>query len=203
MGFVGWPIDTEERVERAARAALNIRRGFLKAALQNRASGGLQCGIGIASGPAFAGRLGTYDQAKVSVFGPRVNLAQRLESLTKTFRVPILLDDETARLLEGRGHLPWCRMRKVASIRPFGMKEVVAVSELLPPVSEPGVLSERDRKDFEAALVAFTSRDWETARDLLGRLPADGPSDVLCGFMDSKNKKPAPDWDGVVPMAAK
>jgi adenylate cyclase len=203
MGFFGWPIDTDERVERAARAALNIRRGFLKAALQNRASGGLQCGIGIASGPAFAGRLGTYDQAKVSVFGPRVNLAQRLESLTKTFRVPILLDDETTRLLDARGHLPWFRLRKVAAIRPFGMKDVVTVSELLPPVVEPGVLSERDRRDFEAALVAFLARDWETARDLLGRLPGDGPTEVLCRFMESKNYLPSPDWDGVVPMTAK
>jgi adenylate cyclase len=203
MGFFGWPIDTDERVERAARAALNIRRGFQKAAMHKSASGALQCGIGIASGPAFAGRLGTFDQAKVSVFGPRVNLASRLESLTKTFRVPILLDDATARLLEARAHLPWFRMRKVASIRPFGMTEAIDVSELLPPAAEPGVLSERDRKDFEAALIAFSSRDWDMARDLLARLPADGPTEVLIHFMESKNDSPPPNWDGVVAMTAK
>jgi len=36
-------------------------------------------GIGIASGTAVAGKIGTIDQAKVSVFGPVVNLASRLE----------------------------------------------------------------------------------------------------------------------------
>jgi adenylate cyclase len=203
MGFFGWPIDSEDRVERAARAALNIRRGFLRAAQQNRSSGGLQCGIGIATGPAFAGRLGTYDQAKVGVFGPRVNLAQRLESLTKSFHVPILIDDETARRLEARGRPPWFRLRRVASIRPYGMNEAVAINELLPPVSETGILTERDRKDFEAALYAFSSGDWETARDLLGRLPGDGPAAVLCRFMASSHNTPPPEWDGVVPMTAK
>ena len=81
------------------------------------------------------------------------------------------------------------------------MKEVVTVSEFLPPVAEPGVLSERDRRDFEAALVAFLARDWETGRDLLGRLPGDGPTEVLRSFMESKNYSPAPEWDGVVPRA--
>src|SRR4029077_18505507 len=75
MGFWGWPLESDDRVERACRAALNIRRGFKRATIKNRAASGLRCGVGIAPGPAYAGRLGTFDQAKISVFGPRVNLA--------------------------------------------------------------------------------------------------------------------------------
>ncbi len=43
-------------------------------------------GIGLASGRAVAGRIGTVDQVKVTVFGPVVNLAARLEGMTKSLR---------------------------------------------------------------------------------------------------------------------
>ena len=50
-------------------------------------------GIGIATGRAVAGKIGTVDQVKVTVFGPVVNLASRLEGMTKILHAPILLDD--------------------------------------------------------------------------------------------------------------
>ena len=43
-------------------------------------------GIGIASGKAVAEKLGSADQVKVTAFGPVVNLAARLETMTKTDR---------------------------------------------------------------------------------------------------------------------
>src|SRR5262249_21927668 len=83
MGFWGWPLPCPDRVERAARAALGIRRDFQRLAQEaGKPLAGFACGIGIASGPTFAGKLGTFDQFKVGVFGPVVNLASRLESLT-------------------------------------------------------------------------------------------------------------------------
>ena len=65
---------------------------------------GFRMGIGIATGRAVAGKIGTVDQVKVTVFGPVVNLASRLESMTKVLCVPILLDETTARPC--RGELP-------------------------------------------------------------------------------------------------
>src|SRR5262249_17338189 len=97
MGFWGWPLKTADQIERAARAALSIRKQFAEASAKgNNPLAGFHCGIGIAHGRAYAGQLGTSDQAKVGVYGPRVNLASRLESLTKTFQVPILIDDQVA-----------------------------------------------------------------------------------------------------------
>ena len=79
MGFWGWPLQQKDAVLRTCRAALAIRAEF-------EAEAGFHAGIGVATGKAVAGKIGTVDQVKVTVFGPVVNLASRLESMTKILR---------------------------------------------------------------------------------------------------------------------
>jgi adenylate cyclase len=205
MGFWGWPLPCKEQregAERAARAALAIRRDLGRAVLFG--AEGFTCGIGIASGPAFAGKLGTYDQFKVSVFGPVVNLASRLESLTKYFGVAVLMDENTARLLNTPAAGRWCRTRRLARVLPYGLSTPLTVSELLPPEVEPGALKEQQRRDYEAALDAFLSGRWADAERLLRHLPAsDGPSQVLNRFMDENDHRPPEGWQGVLEMRSK
>jgi adenylate cyclase len=205
MGFWGWPLACPDRVERAARAALMIRRRFAHAAQQaDNAVADFSCGIGIASGPAIAGKLGTMDQFKVDVFGPTVNLASRLESMTKMFRVPILIDEHTADELTRTGSSTFARCRRVARVQPYGMESThLTVSELLPPAVESGSLSEMKRKDYEAGLDAFLEGRWEDAPVLLRRLPGDGPANYLLSFMDSYQKLVPTGWDGVIRLESK
>src|SRR5262249_44514845 len=148
MGFWGWPLDCPDQVAQAARAALAIRKRFaLAAQRKGHPLAGFACGIGIAGGQAIAGKLGTYDQAKVDVFGPVVTLASRLESMTKQFGVSILLDERSAARLAEHGGT-WFRCRRVARVRPAGMRKVLTVSELLPQFTHAGdSLREQDRRD--------------------------------------------------------
>jgi adenylate cyclase len=204
MGFWGWPLASTVQVEQAARAALGIRRDFWRAAQQpGHPLQGFSCGIGIAHGPAVAGRLGTPDQFKVGVFGPVVNRAARLESLTKHFRAPILLDDGVAAALNLSHGSHWARCRRLAKVQPYGMTQTVFVNELLPPAVEPGTLAERDRRDYEAALDAFLQGKWQDADGLLRRLPHDGARDVLQAFMDKHGNSPPAEWNGVIGMETK
>ena len=204
MGFWGWPLDSAGQVEQAARAALGIRRDFLRAAqTPGHPLHGFSCGIGLAHGSAVAGRLGTHDQFKVGVFGPVVNRAARLESMTKFFQVPILLDDSAAAKLDHQRTSHWARCRRLAKVLPYGMTQTVVVNELLPPAVEPGTISERDRRDYEAALDAFLAKRWDDAKDLLHRLPRDGARAVLQTFMQKHNGTPPADWDDVIALEAK
>jgi adenylate cyclase len=204
MGFWGWPLDSAGQVEQAARAALGIRRDFLRAAqTPGHPLHGFSCGIGLAHGSAVAGRLGTPDQFKVGVFGPVVNRASRLESMTKFFQVPILLDDSAAAKLDYHRTSHWARCRRLARVLPYGMTQTVLVNELLPPAVEPGTISERDRRDYEAALDAFLTQRWDDAEDLLYRLPRDGARAVLQGFMQKHTGTPPDNWDGVIALEAK
>ena len=207
MAFWGWPLGGEEQIERAARAALTIRRRFANVARQpGHRLAGFACGLGIAHGPAIAGRIGTLDQFKVGVFGPVVNRAARLESLTRRFRVSTLLDDAVAqRLTGGGGGAGWSRCRRIARLQPYGMSEKVLVSELLPPVvgQDQGNLGEPHRLSYEAALDAFIAGRWTDVPRHLRFLGNDGAAEFLLNYVKQHPEGPPADWDGVIKMESK
>lgn len=205
MGFWGWPIPQEDRVVRACRAALAIRREFEQAGrLPEGLLAGFEIGIGIATGRAVAGKIGTPEHAKVTVFGPPVNLASRLEGLTKLLRVPILIDEATAE--EIRGLLPrsTLRLRPLAKLRPYGLDQAVLVHELLPPREEFPLLTDDHLRLCDEAVEAFLAGDWNRAFDLLHQLPAqDRGADFLTSFITQHHRQPPPGWDGTITLTAK
>jgi adenylate cyclase len=203
LAFWGWPIDDGKAAADACRAALDIRMRFLEAAREGEALEGFACGIGIASGEAVAGRLGTAAQFKIDVFGPVVNLASRLEGITKQVRVPLLLDGETARRAMASGEANWARFRRLARIRPYGMAQAVTVSELLPPSGEE-VLTDDDVRQYEQALEAFVAGSWDDAFALLHDVPYwDRGKDFLTSYILRHNRQCPPDWDGVIAIESK
>ena len=136
MGFWGWPEQTDDQVKHAANAALGILREFKQVRQTPKHSlAEFACGIGIAHGPGIAGRLGTADQFKVTVFGPVVNLAARLELMTRYWGVPILLDENAAEGLSSMDATQM-RVRRLAKVQPFGMTRTTLIHELLPPATK-------------------------------------------------------------------
>ena len=109
----------------------------------------------MATGRAVAGKIGTVDQVKVTVFGPVVNLASRLEGMTKILQAPILLDEATARIVRQQVPRDVARVRRLAIVRPYGLDTPLEVSELLPPVSQYPELTDEHLEYYEAALDAF------------------------------------------------
>ncbi|MFO0796332.1 MAG: adenylate/guanylate cyclase domain-containing protein [Gemmataceae bacterium] len=204
LGFWGWPLADPEMVREACQAALGIRRYYDK--LAGRPGDplvGFRVGIGVATGPAVAGRIGPHEQAKVTVFGPVVNLASRLESMTKLLRVPILLDEATAGYVRAHVGPEVARVRRLAKVRPYGLETPLVVSELVPPADESGLTSD-DLATYELALDAFLAGDWERAFDLLHRVsPRDRGKDILTGHIIAHNHVAPAGWDGVIDLTAK
>jgi adenylate cyclase len=205
MGFWGWPIEQPDSVARACRAALSIRAAFAAAAQRDdHPLTDFRVGIGLATGPAVAGKIGTIDQVKVTVFGPVVNLASRLETMTKILRAPLLIDHTTAQRVRASVPRTAARVRRVATVRPYGMDTAVEVSELLPPVTEFPQLQEDHIRAYEQALDALQARDWETAFQWLHQVPADDRvKDFLTVFIAQHNRMPPAEWDGTIPIGTK
>ncbi|MCC7084978.1 MAG: adenylate/guanylate cyclase domain-containing protein [Pirellulales bacterium] len=205
MGFWGWPLAVDDGPQRAALAALGIRAQFGVAATQaEHPLFGFQVGIGIATGRAVAGKIGTADHVKVTVFGPVANLAARLESMTRTFHAPILIDGKTAEAVRRHLATDVARCRKVAVVRPYGFESAVAVNELLPPEQEYPLLSDQHIRDYECALEAFSAGNWPGAFELLHKVPADDRvKDFLTVFIAGRHRTPPPGWDGVISLDAK
>lgn len=206
MGFWGWPLplsgDIDPKIAAtlaAAKAASAIRQDY------GVGENSFRCGIGIASGPAVAGRIGTVDQVKVTAFGPVVNLASRLEGLTKVFGVEILVDQETTkRLVDYQEGLPddapgRIILRYLGPVRVAGMTKAVEIHQLVVPIEGHPVLSESEMRQSRLAWDAFIAGEWDTAYEQLHRLPAwDRPKDVLLQKILMHHRVAPDDWDGIL-----
>lgn len=205
LGFWGWPFASEESPLNACRAALAIRREF--EALQADPAHPLadfEIGIGIAHGRAMAGKIGTQDRMTVTVFGPVVNLASRLEGLTRQLHVPILLDEATAAIVRERMSDSEGRTRRLARLLPYGMETPLTVSELLPSQEEFPALRTEHLQRYEMGLDAFLAGRWEEAYRCLHDMPSsDRAQDFLLLRITQNHRAAPPGWDGIVRMPGK
>ncbi|KJS81859.1 MAG: hypothetical protein JL57_25780 [Desulfosporosinus sp. BICA1-9] len=91
MSIFGAPIEQEDHPERAIRAALQMQResGNLAKRLQEQYGRSVSFGIGINSGPAVVGNIGSQERLDYTAIGDTVNLAARLESNAKPGQILI------------------------------------------------------------------------------------------------------------------
>lgn len=205
LGFWGWPFPSPDAAVNACRAALGIRAAFAKAAAtKGHPLADFAMGIGIAHGRAVAGKIGTVDHVKVTVFGPVVNLASRLESMTRQLRVPILLDEATARIIRPRMASTEGRLRRLARLLPFQMDTPVDVSELLPPANDFPELTDAHIESYEQGVEHFISGQWDEAyRCLHAMPPSDRAQDFLMQHIVQHNRTAPAEWDGIIRLPSK
>jgi adenylate cyclase len=198
LGFWGWPDKNAEQIERAAAAALQI---------YNKLTGfmiGRRCGLGITHGRALAGRLGAHDLAVVDLYGPVVNLAFRLEEMTKAYGIGIVISDEVAqklRVVDPTGYR-W-RLRGLGNVRPRGMNEPLRAHELSPSSMVgrgtwlTGPYYENLRQQWDQAVEWFIEGRWREAKEKFEyTFPEDSAAQCFLRYMDRTGVIPPPNWDG-------
>ncbi len=204
LGFWGWPAQMDDSAVQACRAALAIQAAFREA--QDDPENplyGFQIGIGVGHGNAVAGRIGSQDQIKVGVFGPVVNLASRMQDLTKAMGVPILIDEETASVVCKTLGADEAYCRRVACLRPAGVQAPVNAFALIPTDDEELALTGEQLRAHQAIVDALIGNDWGKAKELLMEMPlTDGPSNFLRNAMADLGEAPA-DWDGAINLQDK
>lgn len=205
LGFWGWPISSEESPINACRAALAIREEFSKAqADPTHPLKDFETSIGIAHGRAVAGKIGTREQVKVTVFGPVVNLASRLESMTRELHVSVLIDEFLDHQIREKMSPAEGRVRRLLQVLPYGMDRTLMISELVPSEQRFPMLTDQHLADFENGVTAFIVGQWGEAWKYLHRMPAeDRAQDFLSMMITQQDRKAPPDWDGIVRMKKK
>ena len=109
MAFWNAPLDDPDHAAHACMAALDMRRKLAelnrdlaeKAAAAGTSFDPIRIGVGINSGPCCVGNLGSRQRFSYSVIGDDVNLASRVEGVTKTYGVDILIGENTRVLAPG------------------------------------------------------------------------------------------------------
>ncbi|MBM3981878.1 MAG: adenylate/guanylate cyclase domain-containing protein [Planctomycetes bacterium] len=200
LGFWGWPNPHPNQIELAAEAALRIYEK-LSGWMVHR-----KCGLGLTHGRALAGRLGAHDLAVVDLYGPVVNLAFRLEEMTKAYGVGIVVSDHVAkRLLAADSTLTKWRLRQLGSVRPRGMKTPLVAHELSPATATAagndnwvtGEWYESQLQQWNEAVELFIKGQWPEAAERFNDLfPEDPAAKCFVRYMQRTRNAPPPGWDG-------
>ncbi len=128
MALFGVPQAYDDHAERAVRAALGIvlRLEALNQGLRRQGLPSLAIGAGIHMGQVVAGLIGPDERVEYGVVGEAVNLASRVESLTKEMGATVLVSQEIASRLG-----PGFRLGRRASMPVKGSSQLIDVVEVL------------------------------------------------------------------------
>lgn len=160
----------------------------------------LAMGIGINAGPLTLGTIGARDRLSCTVIGDSVNLAARLEGLTKEYGVQVLVGEQ-ARLRLARPDA--LHLRLVGRVAVQGRSEPTGVYQLVD--AEAPAVRERlaeTRATYDAAVDAFFGRRFAEAEEGFAAVVDRDPSDpVAARFLERARAlladPPGEDWTGV------
>jgi adenylate cyclase len=198
MAFWGAPVADSDHARHAVEAGLAMQKSIrtLDPAFVQRGWPPLFIGVGINCGPMNVGDMGSKFRRAYTVLGDAVNLASRLEGLTKEYGVPILVSENVVNAV------PSYVYREVDRVQVKGRLEGVGIYEpigRLDEVDEPTVEAV-DR--FNRMLEHYRAQRWDEADALLVELVKQEPDVKLYKLFrqriyDFRYNPPGADWKGV------
>jgi len=204
MGFWGSPFPQDDHAIRACACALDMRVRLKELNLKWESEGRKQLaiGVGLNTGEVNVGNMGSSKRLAWTVMGDNVNLASRLEGITKEYHVQCVVSESTYRA--AKEHYVF---REIDKIKVKGKTLPVTIFELLDWGRNESLYTERIVR-FSEAITAYRRQQWDEAIDLFQKIkakfPEDGPSETfIARSQELMEAPPEPDWDGVYTMKTK
>lgn len=192
------PLEQPDHADRACQAALDMLRDLpmLDRHWLSVTGGYFRLGIGVHTGTTLVGNAGSRRRMKYGPRGHTVNLASRVEGVTKQVGAAAIVTDATRRRLRRT-----LALRRLCRARVAGVEEVVELYEL----ADCGESADwRQRRDgYETALGHFEQGRWSEALAALemvcqdAAVPLDGPASALREYIQSLAQPPGAEFDGV------
>ncbi|MDH7971214.1 adenylate/guanylate cyclase domain-containing protein [Sphingomonas sp. AR_OL41] len=206
LAFWNAPLDDPDQYANAARSALAMTRRLREINVEKRSAddplwpGNVSIGIGLNAGPCCVGNMGSAQRLSYSLIGDTVNLASRIEGMTKYYGLQIAIGSELRR------HLPHFAIVSLDHVKVVGRE---APEEIFGLLGDESLEQEPGFRDFavrhQAMLDAYRAQDWALA----DRLAVEGQgAAVSCGlrkfYLLMRERAayfaahpPGADWDGV------
>jgi adenylate cyclase len=202
MAFWGAPVPNENHARDGVDAALTMQEKIpaLTKEFRNRGWPELAIGIGINSGNMNVGDMGSEFRKAYTVLGDAVNLASRLEGLTKEYGVPLIIGEDTRRTI------PEMICRELDRVRVKGKANAVTIYQPLGRTLATDLAGELG--EWDAALAKYRERKFAEAEIAFAALAAAHPAQKLyilyrvrCAAF--RIEPPASNWDGATTFVVK
>ena len=198
MAFWGAPLDDEDHAQHAVETAFLMQGKMqaLNANLQARGLPNIDICIGINTGNMSVGNMGSEFRMAYTVIGDSVNLAARLEALTRTYGVGVMLGENTRRVIENTLCL------ELDKVIVKGKAEAVSIYEPLGLVSDMSQEQATMLEKQPEALLAYREKNWPVAIKLFQELQLQFPEkrlfEVFLQRLENFRDNPPIDaWEGV------
>lgn len=205
IAFFGAPNDLENQAEVACMSCIDMQKRLheLRVKWHAEKKPELKMRIGLCTGSAVVGNMGSKSRMDYTMMGDTVNTAARLEGVNKIYGIYTLISETTYKAAGD-----WIMAREIDWINVVGKNEPVKIYQLL---GYPEDIDESLRKTvdlYAKGLSAYRDQDWNSAiisfLNALKITPGDGPSKTLVKRCDEyKKNPPGKDWDGSFSMTTK
>ncbi len=205
IAFWGAPVDQKDHARRACFASIDMQVRLIELREEWGSQGRAQMmvRIGVNSGQAVVGNMGSKSRMDYTMMGDTVNLASRLEGANKFYSTYTMISEDTYRLVEND-----VDCRQLDKVRVVGKNEAVTVYELLNRKGRTkGPLADAVEL-YHKALECYKQQDFSQAvnhfQSVIDLIPEDGPA---INYIDRCNQylinPPPMDWDGVNILTSK
>jgi adenylate cyclase len=195
----GAPVDDVDHPLHACKAAYAALRETYKLAAewQLKGFGRISQSIGVVTGPAIVGNVGTSERAMYTAIGEAVNLTVQLQQASRLYRSPVIISRETNVAVREQ-----FLTRELDVVKVHGSERTTPIYELVGPRDDVPDQNRMMVEIFERGLRSFRERDWDRAekrfQDADKITGDDGPSRLYlrrCALY--RKHPPPPEWDRV------
>jgi two-component system sensor histidine kinase ChiS len=166
----------------------------------------IRVGIGLHTGKLMLGIVGETERMQGDIFADAVNLASRIEGLSKLYGVSIVISEQTLSRLD---HAEAYNARFLGKVQVKGKKECVSVFEIYDGDPEPNIaLKLKTKADFEEGLHCYFAKDFAQAVVRFKNVLIANPNDKTAELYLRRSARfvvdgVSSDWEGVETMESK
>jgi adenylate cyclase len=198
MAFWGAPLPDTHHAYNAILSGLEMQRTLreLQPHFKQRGWPEIHIGVGINTGRVNVGNMGSEVRVAYTVMGDAVNLASRLEGITKEYGAQVLVGEST------KAAVPEFVYREIDLVRVKGKDRPVAIFEPLGLVGEVAQTVLDETELFRQALRLYRKQEWDQAElQLLSLLKLAAGTRLYEVYAERiayyRNNPPGENWDGV------
>ncbi len=209
IAFWGAPLDEPQHAKLACFSTIEMQQLMVELRKQYTAEGrdpliaNMRMRVGLNSGPAVVGNMGSKNRMDYTMMGDTVNLAARLEGANKFYGTYSMISDATYEF--AKDHID---VRELDKIQVVGKKEAVVVYELLNKKNQTSGDYASGIELYLKAMDLYKQQKFIDAipvfKSVFQYIPNDPPSKTYIERCDVlKDHPPGPDWDGRYVLTAK